>query len=157
MAALRLAGRRAFAAGAGAAGLLTIHKLTDSDGAGGSLDKYSIGKTLGEGGFAVVKLAKLKATGEAFALKLVDKARTAEATMREEIGVMAALGRHPHIVGLVDKFDASPKAWALIFDLVSGGEVFDRSQSVVVDDLHGIQSASVAIISGKQAPTLSKN
>ena len=95
------------------------------DGAGGSLDKYSIGKTLGEGGFAVVKLAKLKATGEAFALKLVDKARTAEATMREEIGVMAALGRHPHIVGLVETFETKG-AWALVLDLATGGEVFDR-------------------------------
>ena len=60
MAALRLAARRALAAGAGAAGLFTAFELSHSDGAGGSLDKYSIGRTLGEGGFAVVKLAKLK-------------------------------------------------------------------------------------------------
>ena len=125
MAALRLAARRALTAGAGAAGLFTAFELSHSDGAGGSLDKYSIGRTLGEGGFAVVKLAKLKATGEAFALKLVDKARTAEATMREEIGVMAALGRHPHIVGLVETFETKG-AWALVLDLATGGEVFDR-------------------------------
>ena len=48
MAALRLAARRALAAGAGAAGLFTAFELSHSDGAGGSLDKYSIGRTLGE-------------------------------------------------------------------------------------------------------------
>ena len=45
--------------------------------------------------------------------------------MREEIGVMAALGRHPHIVGLVETFETKG-AWALVLDLATGGEVFDR-------------------------------
>ena len=41
-------------------------------------DCYDIGRTLGEGAFATVKLATSRATGESFALKLISKAQTRE-------------------------------------------------------------------------------
>ena len=84
---------------------------------------YSIGKTLGEGAFAVVKLGTRTDTGEEFAVKLVQKGRTDAVALAHEVQVLKVAGRHKHIVSLIDSYDAPPKAWALVFELVTGGEV----------------------------------
>ena len=93
---------------------------------GDSISGYVLGKTLGEGAFAVVRHAIHTATGNEYAVKLVQKGRTNEDMLQHEVAVLAEAGQHKHIVSLIDRFDAPPDAWALVFDLVSGGEVFDR-------------------------------
>jgi Ca2+-binding EF-hand superfamily protein/tRNA A-37 threonylcarbamoyl transferase component Bud32 len=80
---------------------------------------------LGEGAFAKVKLAVKKRTGEAFAVKLVDKSTTLCEVLQQEVEVLQRCGKHRHIVSLVDYFDAHD-SWALVMELVTGGEVFDR-------------------------------
>ena len=90
------------------------------------IGKYLLGRTLGEGAFAVVKHATDAETGEEYACKLVQKGKTDAEMLKKEVAVLEVAGRHQHIVSLIDRFDAPPDAWALVFDLVSGGEVFDR-------------------------------
>ena len=90
-----------------------------------TLGNYSIGKTLGEGAFAVVKLCTSLATGEKYALKLVDKAKTNAEMLGREVSLLRAAGIHRYIVSLVDSLE-TPKAWGLVLELVTGGEVFDR-------------------------------
>ena len=87
---------------------------------------YELTRVLGEGAFAVVKLATRTDTGEQFACKLVSKLHTRLNGLKAEVEILTAAGRHQNMVSLVDEFDASDEAWALLFDLVTGGEVFDK-------------------------------
>lgn len=80
---------------------------------------------LGEGGFATVRLATLRTTGVAYAMKLVDKSLTSEADALHELHILEELGRHRHIVSLVDRFELD-KEWAFVLELAGGGEVFER-------------------------------
>ncbi len=89
------------------------------------LEKYKLGDKLGQGAFAVVRLATSKLTGEKFALKLVDKKFTKPAAMEQELSVLRAVGRHRHLVGLVEDFEL-PAEYGLVLELATGGEVFDR-------------------------------
>ena len=86
---------------------------------------YELGRTLGKGAFAVVRLATDRATGGQFACKLVDKANTNVDEFGREVRTMREVGIHRHIVSLIDEFETD-EAWALVMDLVVGGEVFDR-------------------------------
>lgn len=87
---------------------------------------YELGRVLGEGAFAVVKLATRRDTGDAYACKLVSKVQTDTSGLEHEVKVLKSIGLHKHICSLIDNFDASSESWALVFELVTGGEVFDR-------------------------------
>ena len=95
------------------------------EGNTGRPELYKIGKTLGEGAFAVVKLATERATGVMRAVKLVNKERSDHEALDKELKIMREAGYHRHIVSLVDEFEL-PKEWAIVLELVEGGEVFDR-------------------------------
>ena len=88
-------------------------------------EKYQFGRLLGEGAFAVVRLATEASTGMEYAVKLVSKAHSDADMLAQELTVMRAAGRHRHIVSLVDDFELRD-SWALVLELVEGGEVFDR-------------------------------
>jgi serine/threonine protein kinase len=72
--------------------------------------KYEIGKLLGEGTFAKVKLAKNKETGESVAIKVIDKEKILKHKMVEqikrEISTMK-LVKHPNIVQLLEVSSSS--------------------------------------------------
>jgi len=61
------------------------------------LDEYSVGLTLGEGAFGVVSVCKRRATGEEFAVKMVDKVETPVEAIKKE-AEMLQLMDHPNIV-----------------------------------------------------------
>ena len=88
---------------------------------------YAIGRTLGEGYYATVKLAKSYATGISYALKLVDKKKTADAgqDLEREVCVLKSAGQHRNLVSLVEEFDM-PATKALVLELATGGELFDK-------------------------------
>ena len=93
-------------------------------------DCYDIGRTLGTGAFATVKLATSRLSGESFALKLISKAQTREILgdlegLDLEVRIMRTAGRHPNLVSLVEDFEM-PEHRALILEVVTGGEIFDR-------------------------------
>ena len=61
---------------------------------------YDLGETIGEGHYAVVKLAKHVFTGEKVAVKVIDKMKLDAATrvqMLQEVQLMK-LVQHPHVV-----------------------------------------------------------
>ena len=49
--------------------------------------KYEVGRTLGEGTFAKVKLARNEETGESVAMKVMDKERVIRHNMVDQVGV----------------------------------------------------------------------
>lgn len=82
------------------------------------LEKYDLGKTIGDGNFAVVKAAKEKSSGKDAAVKIVDKAklRGRDFMMDNEVGIMLRCS-HPNIVQLREQFE-TPKEIYLVMDLV---------------------------------------
>ncbi|XP_050358938.1 serine/threonine-protein kinase GA29083 [Nymphalis io] len=87
--------------------------------------KYSVGKIIGDGNFAVVRICKDKGNGKEYALKVIDKAKCKgkEHYVEAEVRVMRKLC-HPRIVSLIEDQD-SPEWLFLIMELVSGGDLFD--------------------------------
>jgi len=61
------------------------------------LEKYALGKKLGEGAFGVVYKCKDRTTGEDWAVKMVDQAESPEDVIKREIDVLKKLA-HPTII-----------------------------------------------------------
>lgn len=87
-----------------------------------SINNYIIGKDIGKGAYAVVKLAIHKATGQKFAVKIYDKKKFSEhSRMRNayrEIQILQNLS-HPNIIKLHETHD-DPDNLYLVLDYVQG-------------------------------------
>lgn len=89
--------------------------------------KYKLGKELGSGNFAVVKLATRRdSEAKKYAVKIISKELCAgkEDMIDIELAVLRKVN-HPHIIGMSEYFDTPDKLY-LILDYVEGGELFDR-------------------------------
>ncbi|KNE64685.1 CAMK/CAMKL/KIN1 protein kinase [Allomyces macrogynus ATCC 38327] len=91
------------------------------------VDKYRIGRTIGEGSIGKVKLA-MDDTGQKYAVKIIDRSKIAnvpgaEARIVREAAVLSLLD-HPHIVRMVDAI-ATPTHFFLVMEHVPGGQVLD--------------------------------
>ncbi|KAL1282162.1 hypothetical protein QQF64_000965, partial [Cirrhinus molitorella] len=93
------------------------------------LDKYKIGKVIGDGNFAVVKECIERATGKEFALKIIDKnkCRGKEHLIENEVAVLRRV-KHPNIIMLIEEVD-TPTELYLVMELVKGGDLFDAITS----------------------------
>ncbi|XP_077286724.1 serine/threonine-protein kinase GA29083 [Arctopsyche grandis] len=87
--------------------------------------KYSIGKFIGDGNFAVVRVCKDRDTGKEYAMKIIDKdkCRGKEHYLETEVKIMRQLC-HPRIVSLIAEQD-TPDWLYLVLELVRGGDLFD--------------------------------
>uniref|UniRef100_A0A8C7WMA5 Serine/threonine-protein kinase DCLK2 n=1 Tax=Oryzias sinensis TaxID=183150 RepID=A0A8C7WMA5_9TELE len=92
-------------------------------------EKYKVGKVIGDGNFAVVKECVERATGQEFALKIIDKARCSgkEHLIENEVAVLRRV-RHPSIIQLME-VDETPTQLFLVMELVKGGDLFDAITS----------------------------
>ncbi|CAI0467668.1 unnamed protein product [Linum tenue] len=92
------------------------------------IGKYEVGRTLGEGNFAKVKLARNLDTGHPFAIKILDKGnilnRNIADQIKREIATLKLL-RHPNIVRLHEVLASKSKIY-MVLDYVTGGELYDR-------------------------------
>ncbi|XP_064191399.1 serine/threonine-protein kinase DCLK2-like isoform X2 [Anguilla rostrata] len=93
------------------------------------LDKYRVGKVLGDGNFAVVKECVERSTGKEFALKIIDKAKCSgkEHLIENEVAVLRRV-KHPNIIMLIEEVD-TPTELYLVMELVKGGDLFDAITS----------------------------
>ena len=90
---------------------------------------YSIGRKLGEGRFSEVVLGTKVATGEEFAVKVVDQAALEEdeealAALHTEVAVLKRASSHAHVVAL-HAVIRTPATTYLVMELLRGGELFD--------------------------------
>lgn len=92
-------------------------------------EKYKVGKVIGDGNFAVVKECLERATGQEYALKIIDKARCSgkEHLIENEVAVLRKV-RHPSIIQLIE-VDETPTQLFLVMELVKGGDLFDAITS----------------------------
>ncbi|KAM0848504.1 hypothetical protein ACQ4PT_054341 [Festuca glaucescens] len=101
------------------------------------LGAYQLGRTLGEGSFGKVKHARRRATGEHFAVKILERSkvlslRGADDQVRREIATLTML-RHPNVVRLHEVAASKTKIY-MVLEFVNGGELFDRiPENVLVD------------------------
>ncbi|XP_033870236.2 serine/threonine-protein kinase DCLK2 isoform X3 [Acipenser ruthenus] len=93
------------------------------------LDKYKIGKVIGDGNFAVVKECVEWSTGKEFALKIIDKAKCSgkEHLIENEVAVLRRV-KHPNIIMLIEEVDTAAELY-LVMELVKGGDLFDAITS----------------------------
>jgi len=90
-------------------------------------DKYEIDtdKELGRGGFAVVRSAKNKETGEIVACKYIDKNNVKPEELKcltREIDIMRKIN-HPNVLRLYEVYE-DEKYVIMVMELVDGGELF---------------------------------
>ncbi|KAL3931666.1 MAG: hypothetical protein SGBAC_011204, partial [Bacillariaceae sp.] len=108
-----------------------LRQLHKTETKGSSLEsKYFIqSKTpIGEGAFGQVFLGRNKQTGEQVAIKKIWKEFTNRQDCQREMSALLHIkeaGGHPHICSLHENFDEA-QHFALILDLINGGELFDR-------------------------------
>ncbi|XP_050802317.1 serine/threonine-protein kinase DCLK2 isoform X3 [Gopherus flavomarginatus] len=93
------------------------------------LEKYRVGKVIGDGNFAVVKECVERATGKEFALKIIDKAKCCgkEHLIENEVSILRQV-KHPNIIMLIEEMD-TPTELYLVMELVKGGDLFDAITS----------------------------
>lgn len=90
-------------------------------------DCYNIGKELGRGAFAVVKVATHKKSGRRYAVKIIDRLNMGEnheVSLEREIDIMRQVD-HPNVIRLRQVFQ-DKKNVNLVMELVTGGELFDK-------------------------------
>lgn len=94
--------------------------------------KYELSRTLGEGTFGKVKYAVNTETGEAVAIKVLDKEKIQKQNMgnqlKKEISIMKMV-RHRYVVGMKEVLASKTKIF-IVLELVTGGELFDKIVSV---------------------------
>eukprot|EP00741_Cyanophora_paradoxa_P024332 tig00000053_g23497.t1 len=95
-------------------------KIKNSD----ILKDYDLGKTLGSGSFATVKVGTNKTTKEKFAIKIIEKENCQDDSILNEIEILQRIS-HPNVVALYEAYQ-TPKRLYLVMELVTGGELYDR-------------------------------
>ena len=90
------------------------------------LARYEVGATVGVGGFAVVKKARDKETGNQLAVKIVDRSRysAGDNSLAREIEVLTKIS-HPNCIKLYAVYLTERKVY-IVTELVDGGELLDR-------------------------------
>ncbi|XP_053316625.1 serine/threonine-protein kinase DCLK2 isoform X2 [Spea bombifrons] len=93
------------------------------------LEKYKVGKVIGDGNFAVVKECVERSTGKEFALKIIDKAKCCgkEHLIENEVAILRQV-KHPNIIMLIEEMDTATELY-LVMELVKGGDLFDAITS----------------------------
>lgn len=94
----------------------------------GDIDKlYELKTELGRGAFSIVYLATQRATGQQYAVKVINKkdlGKDYEKNLKMEVDILKKVN-HPNIIALKELFDTPDKLY-LIMELVTGGELFDK-------------------------------
>lgn len=90
--------------------------------------KYELGKTIGEGSFAKVKVAKNVETGDVVAIKILDREQVLRHKMVEqlkrEISTMKLI-KHPNVIKIFEVMASKTKI-CIVIEFVDGGELFDK-------------------------------
>ncbi|XP_019457009.1 PREDICTED: CBL-interacting serine/threonine-protein kinase 9-like [Lupinus angustifolius] len=90
--------------------------------------KFELGKTIGEGSFAKVKLARNVDSRDHVAIKILDRNHVLRHNMMEqlkkEISAMKLIN-HPNVVKIFEVMASKTKIY-IVLELVNGGELFDK-------------------------------
>lgn len=114
-------------------------------------DYYAFVKTIGEGHFGKVLLAKDRRTREKFAVKVIKKSTTetrSQTLIQRELDILRLVSHH-NIVRLFDLFDTQDKLY-FVLEFMRGGALYEvlsskdihfseeRASCIIKDVLHGL-------------------
>lgn len=92
------------------------------------MERYEVGKLLGQGNFAKVYHAKDIKNGQTVAIKVIDKEKTLKAGLSEqikrEISVMKLVS-HPNVLQLFEVMATKSKIY-IVLEYAKGGELFNK-------------------------------
>ncbi|KAL5211573.1 hypothetical protein ABZP36_022420 [Zizania latifolia] len=92
------------------------------------MDRYEIGRQLGQGNFAKVYYARNLVSGQAVAIKMIDKEKVTKVGLmvqiKREISIMR-LVRHPNILQLFEVMASKSKIY-FVLEYAKGGELFNK-------------------------------
>lgn len=102
------------------------------------VQRYELGRLLGQGTFAKVYYARNTRTNQSGAIKVIDKEKITKASLinqiKREISIMR-LVRHPNIVHLYEVMATKTKIY-FVLEYAKGGELFDKvSKGRLKDDV----------------------
>jgi calcium/calmodulin-dependent protein kinase I len=106
--------------------------------------KYKLGRTLGKGSFAQVKLCAQRSTNVKYAVKIITKKALTtkdKLSLANEVQIVTSVS-HPNIVQVIEVF-ASDNSVNIVMECMSGGELFDR---IVRKNVFSEQEAKVAFL-----------
>ncbi|DBA02655.1 TPA: hypothetical protein N0F65_010480 [Lagenidium giganteum] len=92
------------------------------------VEKYKMGRIIGEGNFSIVKECIRKSDGSRYAVKCINKSSLNpkdRSNLVQEISILKELD-HPHIIKLFDVYDDDSEMCYLVMEYAEGGELFDR-------------------------------
>jgi len=99
-----------------------------------------LGKELGSGHFAKVRLGTNTTTGQVAAVKIIKKPKGSKmAIIKSEVDILKSV-QHPYIVQCFDAVD-SPDKMYLVMEIMKGGELFDR----IVDKGHFTEADAAGV------------
>jgi 5'-AMP-activated protein kinase catalytic alpha subunit len=111
--------------------MVIINQGRKKEQKGMRLGKYELGKTLGEGNFGKVKLAKNTDSEQFFAVKILEKNKIVDLNntdqIKREISTLKLL-KHPNVVRLYEVLASKTKIY-MVLEYVNGGELFDKISS----------------------------
>ncbi|XP_045466039.1 serine/threonine-protein kinase GL21140 [Harmonia axyridis] len=87
--------------------------------------KYTVGRSIGDGNFAVVRLCKDNSDNKEYALKIIDKSKCKgkEDMIENEVKILRKIS-HPNIMSLISDQDTKNLLF-LVCEYVQGGDLFD--------------------------------
>lgn len=87
--------------------------------------RYDIGRVIGDGNFAVVRECRRRDTGEALAMKVIERSKLIgrEHMMQNELSLLGSLS-HPRVVRLFTHHHTQTHSY-LVMELVIGGDLFE--------------------------------
>ncbi|XP_071954782.1 ribosomal protein S6 kinase alpha-3-like [Antedon mediterranea] len=85
-------------------------------------EEYDLKQDIGLGSYSVCKRCIHKATGQEYAVKIVEKTKR---DVQEEIEILLRYGHHPNIITLRDVYDDGNKVY-MVMELMKGGELLDK-------------------------------
>jgi len=99
-----------------------LNEITPKSGNSAIKSSYNVSsKVLGEGGFSSVKLATHTDSGHQVAIKIASGKGIGA---RLEVELMPHIGKHEHIIGLIQCYRASAKLY-MVFELCKQGDLMD--------------------------------
>ncbi|KAK7328565.1 hypothetical protein VNO77_22676 [Canavalia gladiata] len=108
--------------------MVIINLGRKKEGQGMRLGKYELGRTLGEGNFGKVKLARDTHSGQLFAIKILEKTKIINLNntdqIKREISTLKLL-KHLNVVRLYEVLASKTKIY-MVLEYVNGGELFDK-------------------------------
>ncbi|KAL4393260.1 hypothetical protein HN51_046436 [Arachis hypogaea] len=91
--------------------------------------KYELGRTIGEGSFAKVKIARNVDNGQSAAIKILVKNQIVKhprmmEQLKKEISTMKMV-QHPNVIKIYEVMASKTKIY-IVLELIKGGELFDK-------------------------------